>query len=388
MLNKISMLRACIVIAVLFSTAAESLSAAGMPQLEADLKPVVESRPRPDPNLKLPFDDVEVFHDRMRCEIGETKHLIIGGFSDGFALPIDAYTIGQPIANFPNTGGYDSTQFDRHFFERLEVPSLITEGYLLFALRSNGTSHQTNDTIYFGNRSAGLQNPAISLTDLSTSGFQSTGNLNAVTGAQYLASLSSIDLGNGQSMLQYINGGYVTTAVDTYLQDDTSIDYIAYSVCSKAEAVIDAAVECSGKDVEIDSYYGPQTIKEYCFGDPIVLSTAGTTPSDNYFVELQKFDPVQWQGLPQPLHPGAWVCASGVSCPPPAHIMPADYNGNPPGQPIDANDIGEIYHFKFAVGPVWAEDHHFFRVKQCHDSVGDERRDMKRVGKRKLRVSK
>lgn len=222
---------------------------AGLPQTRADLRPVAEIDSKRDPNLGIPFQNVEDFHNRMRCGRGETKHLIIGGNPDGFAAPIDPYVNGQPPATnpntnppqpFPNTEGYDGTATNRHFYERLTLPRNISRGYVLFSLRANGGNQ--NDAIHFGDWDASVaagSNNSIkprygsSLMDLSNNGFQSTGNLAGTNGAHYLASMADLGMLNGQTLFQFVQAPSGTVDVDTYLQDDTSIDYLAYSVCER-----------------------------------------------------------------------------------------------------------------------------------------------------------
>ena len=333
-----------------------------------------------DITLDLPFSDLSKFHARVLCGEGETKKLIMGGVQDDFSLPMNPYVNGQPLGlnpdtnqPFPNAGGYDSPEINHHFFDRLTVPSNISRGYLLFSLKDNGFHLQDNDTIFFGSSASRAANPTnyagfnTPVAALQGFGFQQTGNIEFSTGAQYLASLSDIPLVNGQTMLDYVQSGNGATHVDTYLQDDTSIDFIAYSLCIRKPEAIVEAVEDSGKDTEIDSYYGPIEIKEYCDREPVILSTEGTTPAHNYWVQLQTFDPILWQGINTitPSSLSGWQCSNNQICPAPPYLEVSDYN-NPPGQDLSPNAYGEIYHLKFAIGAVWAEDHYFFRVKRCH----------------------
>lgn len=196
----------------------------------------VEINKRADVNLSLPFANVNRFHERMQCADGETKQLIIAGTQDTFAAPQDPYTAGQSTGNFPNTNGYDGRAINQHFADRMTVPDNITKGYLMIGLRSNGSTLQTNDTISFATAPfpVGSGGPGFgsALTNLTSNGFQSNGNLTS-GGAQYMASMANINLQNGQTLLQSLQAAGGSGPIYSYLQDDTSVDYIAASVCEK-----------------------------------------------------------------------------------------------------------------------------------------------------------
>lgn len=355
------------------ATAQEPIAPPPMPSVQeivaqSPLSQYAQSHDMPVLQAQQVTFNVQSHFKRMRCERGETKELIMHGKQDNFSAAgsepasRSARLIANQDYSYPFVNRYDDPRRDRHFADNLSVPSHATRGFIAFGLRTNGSSQDTNDSVTMGDMSGG-QTPGqrrLYGHNISTLGapFANTGN-------DHWASLSNVQLqASGQTLLSLIQSGGGTSTVDVHVQDDHSVDYVAIGVClSKTDAVLETD-GCAGKDVTMNSKYGPGVIREYCYGDPIIFSTDGTTPADNYFVGLQTFDPMIWEGQSQ-IYPGAWTCNNGT-CPPPAHLMPASYN-NPAGEPLAPNAPGEVYMFTFAVGPTWDSEMILFRVFDCPD---------------------
>lgn len=324
------------------------------------------------PRLQKPLipNNVKLKFRQLSCEKGETKKLIMKGQHDSFAASGNEpaarsarFAANGAYSQYPFTNRYDDTRTNVHFGDHLLVPSATTSGFIAFGARSNGSSLDTNDVVSIGDLS-GNQTPGQRRAFgavLPSLGAPFTRNV-----ADFYAPLNSVHYqASGQTLLSDIQAGSGTTTVDFHVQDDHSVDYLAIGVCVAPKVITDAVLEtagCAGKEVKIDTKYGPGAIREYCYGDPIIFSTAGTTPADNFHVGLETFDPDDWSMVNQ-IHPGAWTCNNGT-CPPPAHLMPASYN-SPAGAPLPPNAPGEVYRFSFAVGPTWDSETIMFRIVNC-----------------------
>jgi len=172
---------------------------------------------------------IERQHSRLKCGQGEKKQLIVQGKRDSFSSSGSEQTNVNSRVPVPTYGGtfagrYDHTRTNDFFMESLNIPANVTSGRLMIGLKGLG-GQQDTDSMYFGNLSAGSTNKA---------GYNYTGQWNtpgwSQSGSDHVANFSSISLQSGQTLESYIISSG-DTVIDSIVQDDHSVDYLAASVC-------------------------------------------------------------------------------------------------------------------------------------------------------------
>jgi len=137
---------------------------------------------------------------------------------------------------------YDETSNDRFFADNINnLPSAITSARIFIGLKSNGSSLQFNDALYLGDY--GNNHYGVKLQNLSANGgtwsHQLVNNSNPTTDV-YWNDFRSINfnspLPNTMTLLDYVQ---TNNAFDVLVQDDTSVDFITVTTCSKKDPVVE-----------------------------------------------------------------------------------------------------------------------------------------------------
>ena len=161
---------------------------------------------------------------------------------------------------------YDNQHINRLFLEDIKnLPTNIQSGRFYIGLRGNGEL-QDNDTMSIGDftdTEIPTSRYSKALTDLSEDNWKKIGS------NIYWNNFSNITFHDGQTLKDYVQ---THSRFDTYVQDDTSVDFITIATCSTPD-------NC-GKDVEID-----------------LSQLANWTNKPNDAVENNVFNDTQYQGV-------------------------------------------------------------------------------------------
>lgn len=202
--------------------------------------------------------------DDLQCKDDEVKELVILGKPDG--LEQDGIEATTPSTNITTDPGivsymanvnqtalvYDELSANRYFGDTfMNLPTNITQGDLYIGL---GEFFHFNDSLnvggYVNDTSTTTRDYLGTFLDaaaLSTAGFSetlvpATGNASAVRLlSQDVANIAFSNGGtNYANLLDYMNAG---NDVDIVVQDDTSVDFVAMSLCYEPECAPEVEVD-------------------------------------------------------------------------------------------------------------------------------------------------
>ena len=193
--------------------------------------------------------------EKYECAVNELKTVKHFGVEDIFDLsngieptyPSTNITTNPGVITYNNRvnagiAPYDETSNDRFFADNINnLPSAITSARIFIGLKSNGSSLQFNDALYLGDY--GNNHYGVKLQNLSANGgtwsHQLVNNSNPTTDV-YWNDFRSINfnspLPNTMTLLDYVQ---TNNAFDVLVQDDTSVDFITVTTCSKKDPVVE-----------------------------------------------------------------------------------------------------------------------------------------------------
>lgn len=184
----------------------------------------------------------------MQCRPNEKKLWISRGSRDDFdPAGSEPAQISAAVAQVPHLASsaksnYDETQVNKKFFDQIEIPSNISKGIVFVGLKPIGELFDNDNLVIgdvFSNYSHGPATDYFPGDDDISKRMVFSSRINELpsngwtqNGSVFTASFDQLDLkAPGTTFLDYVQSGSTTTAVDVYVQDDTSVDFFAVAVC-------------------------------------------------------------------------------------------------------------------------------------------------------------
>jgi len=193
----------------------------------------------------------------FECRYGQTKHILMNGVDDNFALgesepsrshPRLAHLPGLPI-NQPYKRDYDETGPDKVLSDYFEVPPRVERG--LFVTRLEHSYDYGNDFFMIGNAfdevtaydySFGNRHTFNAyLKDIGTlEGWSSTENIYSAPLKNIQFKFNVLDIKEPikreyQTLLKFVQSHDSGTVIDIMLADDTAADFMGLAVCTEPE---------------------------------------------------------------------------------------------------------------------------------------------------------
>jgi len=189
----------------------------------------------------------------FQCRYGETKHILMNGVDDNFALGNKepgrkserlSHLPGH-VANHPYQRDYDETGQDKVMSDYFEVPSNVTQG--LFVTRIENKDHYGNDYIGFGNfLNVGPNHPLANYNSFGSwlNDFSKVPNWDSTPGQIFSARLKDIIFkGNDfepdtyierdfEGLLPYLKSQAKASIIEVLVADDTAVDFTGLAVCT------------------------------------------------------------------------------------------------------------------------------------------------------------
>jgi len=195
----------------------------------------------------------------FQCRYGETKHILMNGVDDNFALGNQepgriserlAHLPGHPVNN-PYQRNYDETGQDKILSDYFEIPPNVTRG--IFVTRIEKREQYGNDFIGIGNfLNTGPKYPITSYNSFGSwlNEFSSVPNWDSNTGHIFSARFKNIIFKSNdlepdndierdfEGLLTYLKSQTETSTIEVIVGDDTGVDFTGMAACTAPDKVM------------------------------------------------------------------------------------------------------------------------------------------------------
>jgi len=196
-----------------------------------------------------PIEEITEVVNKFECSEREQLVQILGGTIDAFS-PILDIPPANPSSNLISQAGqiigYDSTIYDHHFLETLNLPTAttITKAELNIGYKPLGTSLYINDTLKVGDYGTNYANGHLYYGSWNNYILTQGWNINSISNGEKVAQANLADINNttgtGSVFDTMLNKGYI----DIFVEDDTAVDFVQLNLCVRES--------CTEDEVSID----------------------------------------------------------------------------------------------------------------------------------------